>query len=137
MSITNGSGLTISHGCFNGSFASFDTLRCVWADMAGYGIVQWHGGVMPNIAFDRFTPEDFAGEWPNGAPDDPLIIVLAHDESEGRIKWQHAPYLADRLDGIAEHMMKFGNMMAWTLLTQQFSRGLRTAASYRQDVTFE
>jgi hypothetical protein len=131
----------ISHGCYSGPLAQFDNLRLMWAQTAGYGVTDYRdmgGPVMPNIDYDAFKEEDLLGEWPDGAPDDPLMILLVHTEGEGRIKVTHCPYLADRLEELEGKMMAGGAMVtpAWVLLTQQFVRGLRTAAAYNQDVVF-
>jgi len=131
--------MDVDHGCFNGSEAQFDNLRCMWAQAAGYGLMDFRnqgGPVMPRIDIGAFSHEDLLGEWPNGAPDDPLLILLAHYEDKGIIKWQHAPYLADCLERIEHIMSAPGSTPAWVLLTQQFIRGLRTAAHWRQDVIF-
>lgn len=130
--------MTISHGCFSGTEDTFDTLRLVWAQVAGYGVMDFRnqgGPVMPRLEYFRFSVEDMRGDWPDGAPDDPLVILLAHEEREGRIQWIHASYIADRLDELSELMLK-QNMMPWVLITQQFANGLRHAAHYRQDVMF-
>ena len=130
--------MVISHGCFSGSYNEFDGLRLVWADISGYGLYDFRnqgGPVMPRIEYHRYSKEDMLGEWPDGAPDDPLLILLLHDELSGRIKWTHAPYIADRLEELGELLLK-ADKMPWVLITQQFARGLRTAAAYKQDVMF-
>jgi len=117
----------------------FDSLRLVWAEVAGYGVIdhtEVGGPIMPKLNYDLYTEEDSMGEWPDGAPDDPLIILLVHHEHDGRIKVTHCPYLADRLEDLESFMIKIPNMTQWLLLTQQFVRGLRTAAAYNQDVLF-
>jgi len=112
----------------------------MWAQTAGYGVIDYRdrgGPVMPNINYDGLAEEDFLGEWPDGAPDDPLVILLVHVEDEGRIKSTHCSYLADRLEDIEGRMMAGGNLLpAWVLMTQQFVRGLRTAAAFNEDVIF-
>lgn len=132
--------MDISHGCFSGSPVTFDGLRLMWAQMAGYGVTDFRdrgGPVVPNIDYASFNDGDFLGEWPEGAPDDPLVILLIHIEDKGRIKTTHCPYLADRLEELEGRLMPpFINTPAWVLLTQQFVRGLRTAAAYNQDVVF-
>jgi hypothetical protein len=129
----------VSHGCFAGSDDQLDGLRLVWAQAAGYGLIDLRnqgGPVMPRLAYDLFSDEDMDGDWPGGAPEDPLLILLVHHEHQGRIKWQHAPFLADRLEELEARLMAPGTTPAWVLLTQTFIRGLRTASSYRQDVIF-
>lgn len=131
--------MDVSHGCYSGPQSQFDSLRLIWAQMAGYGILDYRdegGPIMPNLDYDAFSEMDTVGEWPDGAPDDPLLILLVHEETAGRIKVTHCPYLADRLEELEMWMMKIMVTPAWVLLTQQFIRGLRTAAAYKQDVVF-
>jgi hypothetical protein len=135
--------MNISHGCYSGPATQFDALRLLWALFGGYGLLDYRnqgGPVIPNLQYEAFSDEDLLGEWPNGAPEDPLIILLAHEEQKGRIKFTHCPFLAHRLEELEMKMMA-DNMAvsltpAWILLTQQFARGLHAAASYRQDVVF-
>jgi hypothetical protein len=128
----------ISHGCYSGPLNGFRRLCLVWAEVAGYGTMDYSdvgGGLLPKIDYSAFSPEDYQGEWPEGAPDDPLLILLVHDEHAGRIKVSHCPYLADRLESLEAVLMK-ANVTAFVLATQIFVRGLRTAAHYKQDVVF-
>jgi len=130
--------MEVSHGCFQGGVEVFDALRLVWADVAGYGTRDFRavgGPVLPAVSYDLYGEADMLGEWPDGAPDDPLLILLVHHEHDGRIKVTHCPFLADRLESL-EHIMMKAKMQAWVLFTQQFVRGLRTAAHYNQDVVF-
>ena len=131
--------MNISHGCYSDTLGNFDALRLMWAVAAGYGLIDRPGlPLMPNLNYSAFSEDDFLGEWPNGAPEDPLIILLAHDEYSGRIKYTHCPYLADRLEQLEGKMMAGGGgfLPVWVLFTQQFIRGLRTAAAFNQDVVF-
>lgn len=131
--------MQVSHGCYTGTTSHFDDLRLLLAQAAGYGVVDLRdqgGPIMPRIPYDEFSPEDMAGEWPEGAPDDPLLILLVHEEKRGRIKTAHCHYLADRLEQLESVFMKIG-LVPWVLVIQQFARGLRTAAHYGQDVIFE
>jgi hypothetical protein len=132
--------MDVSHGCYSGSEAQFDNLRLMWAMAAGYGVNDYRilgGPVLPNLKYEDFEEADLDGDWPAGAPDDPLVILLVHRERSGRIKWQHCPLLADRLEELEMVMSAPGTTPAWVLLTQQFYRGLRTAAHWRQDVVFQ
>lgn len=133
--------MDVSHGCFTGTGPQFDALRVTWAQVAGYGVTDYHdvgGPIMPNINYDAYSEGDTLGEWPNGAPDDPLLILLVHEEHCGRIQVCHMPYLADRLEQLVAVMMKSDlPSPSSVLMTQQFVRGLRTAAAYKQDVIFQ
>jgi hypothetical protein len=133
------SALDIDHGCYSGTEAQFDHLRCMWAQAAGYGLYDFRnqgGPLMPRIDLGAFSDADLDGDWPGGAPDDPLLILLAHHERSGRIQWGHAKYLADRLEELGSVLMASGSAPILVLLTQQFVRGLRTASQWRQDILF-
>jgi len=139
MSMHNGAGLDISCGCYHGTADGFDALRIMLSQAAGYGIRDYRdqgGPVLPNLEWNSFSEDDLHGEWPEGAPDDPLIILLAHHESAGRIKVDHAGYLADRLEEVNARLLAFPDMR-WALMTQQFIRGLRYAVSNHMDVVFQ
>lgn len=134
----NGAGLDISCGCFHGTCDSFDALRVILSQAAGYGIQDHRlqgGPVLPNLPWESFSEDDLHGEWPDGAPDDPLVILLAHHEHAGRIKREHASYLADRLEELGAVLLGHPDMR-WALMTQQFVRGLRYAVSNHMDVVF-
>lgn len=138
MSALNGAGLDVSCGCFHGTTDSFDALRIMLSQAAGYGVKDMRhvgGPVMPDLPWYTFSTDDLAGEWPDGAPDDPLIILLAHHEHEGRIKREHASYLADRLEELSAVLLGHPDMR-WALMTQQFVRGLRYAVMNHMDVVF-
>jgi hypothetical protein len=131
--------MDISHGCFSGSEAELDGLRIVLAQAAGYGVHDFRnqgGPVVPRLDFSRYSDKDMEGDWPDGAPDDPLLILLVHHERSGRIKWEHAPALASRLEELEAVLTAPGSTPRGVLMTQQFIRGLRTASNYRQDVSF-
>jgi hypothetical protein len=130
--------LTISHGCFADTLESFDHLRLVWAAASGYGVMDYSdvgGPIMPKIDYDYFTTEDMLGEWPEGAPEDPLLILLIHEEKGGRIKTCHCSVVADRLEQL-EPVLLGSRQTRWLLMTQQFIRGLRYAAYQGHDVVF-
>lgn len=132
------SGMDISCGCFSGAPGTFDALRIAWSQAAGYGVFDFRnqgGPIMPRLDFSTYSDEDCLGEWPNGAPDDPLIIVLVHAEKGGRIKVNHCPALADRLEELEGYLLKDGHTML-VLMTQQFIRGLRFATQHKMDVQF-
>lgn len=139
MSMHNGAGLDVSCGCYAGTVEAFDALRIMLSQAAGYGVhdLRYEGGpVIPNLPWQSYSEADLRGEWPDGAPDDPLIILLAHHERAGRIKLAHASYLADRLEELAAVLLGFPDLR-WALMTQQFIRGLRYAANNHMDVVFQ
>ena len=138
MSMHNGAGLDICCGCYSGTSESFDALRIILSQAAGYGIIDFRyegGPVMPDLPWQDFSDDDLHGEWPEGAPDDPLVILLAHHENRGRIKREHTSYLADRLEQLSAVLLGHPDMR-WALMTQQFVRGLRYATHNHMDVVF-
>jgi hypothetical protein len=138
MNITNGAGIEVSCGCYSGTPESFDALRIMLSMAAGYGVKDMRhvgGPVIPDLDWYTFSTDDLEGEWPNGAPDDPLVILLAHHEHTGRIKKEHASYLADRLEELSAVLLGYPDMR-WALMTQQFVRGLRFAVLNRMDIVF-
>jgi hypothetical protein len=112
--------LTVSHGCFSGSPDMFNVLCTALADVSG---------IQPYIGSDA----ESLGEW-DEAPEDPLLILVIHDEHQGRICTRHCSVLADRLDELTGRLFHRHQTL---LQTQQFAQGLRYAAQQDSDVTFE
>jgi hypothetical protein len=128
----------VSYGCYVGTITGFDTLRIYWAQMAGYAIIpgQDYGAGyvqadMPDLPWTEYSNDDLLGEWPEGAPDDPLVILLAHEEKQGRIKASHVPLVADAL---AE--LNVPPASPYALPTQNFIQGLRYAGTQNLDILF-
>src|ERR1700751_5491185 len=104
---TSPSVVEIGHGCYRGSYADFDALRCIWSEYAGYGVIDFRdegGPWVLKLDLLAYTEDDILGEWPDGAPDDPLVIVLIHNEKAGRIKNSHCRILADRLEQLEQNI---------------------------------
>lgn len=112
--------LTVTHGCFEGSPELFNSLCAALATVSGYYTPV------------SYTDAQALGYW-DEAPEDPLVILLIHDEHCGMINARHCAVLADRLDELEGRLHGRPQML---LLSQQFARGLRYAAAQHTDVKF-
>lgn len=135
-------GLDTSHDCWHGAYSAFTRWRNILAETAGYEVVVMDGYIpQPKIvAAAYWTDKNFQGEWPDGPPEDPLLILLVHSDCDGVIKAAHAPFLADRLERllpeIAEDLDGGGHVGFARETTQKFIDGLRAAADAGEDVDF-
>lgn len=123
-------GLDTTHNCWHGAYSSFNTWRNKVAEAAGYKMKDFDGVVGPDIDWDSITEDNLYGEWER-APEDPLMILIAHSDCEGKIPAEYTKPLADRLTQL--HPILFG---PWKKKTQQFINGLLYAHSNNEDVEF-
>lgn len=141
-------GLDTTHGCWHGAYSAFARWREKLADVAGYTFhktedgrdqvdLDW-GGIEATIGRNLF------GEWPaipvrpDGTPD-PLIILLAHSDCEGRLQSDYLDALADRLEGLLPKLAGQdggGHIGDYAAKTEIFIQGLREAARAGEDVRF-
>lgn len=75
------------------------------------------------------------GEW-DEIPADPLVILLTHQDCEGRIKSAHCNALADALEAILPKMDDTEWHLTNAERTRRFIAGLRAAAMSGEDVDF-
>lgn len=139
-------GLGTSHDCWHGAYSAFTRWRNTLAEAAEHEIVDIpcdRFGSFPGakvLMHERWTAENFEGEWPDGVPEDPLLILLIHSDSSGVIKAEHAPWLAERLErllpAIPEDLDLGGHIGNMRAKTEQFIKGLREAAEKGEDVEF-
>jgi hypothetical protein len=142
-------GLWVSHDCWEGAYSAFSRWRNELARAAGYKIVKpgpedLAAGVYApyvDIPWDRFVPENYQGEWPQGVPsDDPLLLLIVHSDCDGVIHPDQGRHLADRLEQLlpllddTEQMGHIRPHMRGK--TQPFIDGLRAAAKAGEDVEF-
>lgn len=78
----------------------------------------------PMIDWGHLPEGHLFGEW-DKVPEDPLLILLAHSDCEGKIKHEHAEILANRLEELDNKDVTF-----------RFIKGLRRAAKEGKDVEF-
>ena len=140
-------GLDVSHDCWHGAYSAFSRWREQLARVAGYEIakVTWkdsdsfmNGRDTVLIDWGHITEAQLMGDW-DETPADPLLVLIAHSDCEGRIRLAQAGPLADRLtellpllpDGDAP-----GHIGNWRTKTQAFIDGLRAAVEAGEDVEF-
>ena len=142
-------GLSTTHGAWDGAYSSFALWRSCIAKAAGYAayaahIDSWFGGVRDveeatehTLDQDELSDANRAGVWTD-APDDPLVILLAHSDSGGSIFPDHAIPLASRLEELLPRISDIGcGETDWRYeATEQFIDGLRAAAAVHEPVTF-
>lgn len=135
-------GLDISHNCWHGAYSAFSRWRQEIAKIAGYSVwnVEQKYCTMPTIMLDwgHVTGENLMGEWEN-TPTDPLIILFAHSDCEGKIDPKDAIPLANRLEELLPKLPRekdLGHIGDWGEKTKLFINGLRIAAAAGEEVDF-
>lgn len=140
-------GLDTSHGCFHGAYSSFQRWRDKLAETADYTFYPGDGPARFMIDWGNIETtigRDLFGEWksipvrPDGTPD-PLIILLAHSDCEGKIQAKFTSALADRLEELVPLLGDEdggGHVGSYADKTRTFIAGLRLAAENNEDVEF-
>lgn len=123
-------GLDTTHGCWHGSYTSFDRFRSALARAAGIDLDAMRG---------------FGGriEWSSIAPD-PLHELLNHSDCEDSIPAIACLPLALRLEDLLPELAKIdsaegntpGQSRCHVEDAQDFAKGLRLAADCGEDVEF-
>lgn len=136
-------GLSTSHGCWLGSYVAFSHWREQLAEAAGYWVapLTFGDGVSREtiiLDWGHVTQANLMGEW-QPPPPDPLMVLLAHHDCDGRIYARDCNPLADRLEALLPDLPDEdagGHIGFWREKTQTFIDGLRLAASRGEDVDF-
>lgn len=139
-------GLDTSHDCFHGPYSAFGRFRDCIALAAGFEFEPYNfiPGVVrerPALPWDSYTDDNFQGIWET-APDDILIVFLAHEDCQGHIDTKHCAALADRLEGLIPKLQtmdlsRFASPYDQIAKrTEQFVAGLRDAAKAGEHVEF-
>ena len=129
-------GLYITQGCWHGSYDAFHSWRLAIAEAGGYGVEKTlpdsPGWPSESCSLDwSFLPDGVLhGEW-DVTPEDPLLVLLAHSDCDGRINPAQAGPLADRLEALLPAMND-----KWQSQTKQCVLGLRKAANAGEPVHF-
>lgn len=119
-------GLTISHGCWHGPYSAFAWWRGEIAKAAG----------VPLEVVERFCAHDQSIDWSALKPD-AVYILLAHSDYEGHILWQECRALANRLQELLLALPAIDDPdLDARPATRKFIRGLRLAATRKQNVIF-
>ncbi len=140
-------GLDTSHDCWHGAYSAFTRWRHHIAEAAGYQImpVKYEDGMMIDtimLEWHRYSPEkELMGIW-DETPHDPLIVLFAHSDCEGKIFPAQAAPLADALeallpkipdDAVSGHIGARGGYVG---VTKKFIAGLRAAVEAGEPVDF-
>lgn len=135
-------GLDISYDCWHGAYSAFSRWRNELAKAAGYAIadIKWEDGTTTQtILVDWGHLQDkLFGDWKK-TPDDPLLVLIAHSDCEGKIKPAQCKPLADRIEKLLPLLPKGdggGHIYDWQVVTQQFIDGLREAFKDNKSVEF-
>ena len=139
-------GLDVSHDCWRGAYSAFNRWRAWLAEAAGYLFATDNPGATVALdwgCIEGIIGDDLNGDWPaipvrpDGKPD-PLMILLAHSDCEGLIRWRHAGPLANRLEELLPRLEGIDgrDVGLMTDATRSFIAGLRRAAEAREDVLF-
>lgn len=147
-------GLRTTHGAWLGSYSAFYGWRNALAGAAGYEVTTQPDPETGRITFSRLCesryilePSQFSqnraqGDWSaEPQPEDPLLIILAHSDCDGKIAPQQATILANRLEQLIPEIPRYTgdhpDEMQLQYLTRKFVAGLRKAAGKRQNITFK
>lgn len=139
-------GLDTTHDAWHGPYSSFFRWRRHVAKAAG-----WHeegqglDSTFREIDWSQITEDNLMGRW-DRLPEDPLVVLIAHSDSEGELPLEALVPLAERLEGLAERMedteareggpygrATYDGERAATL---RFAEGLRKAAAAGEPVEF-
>ena len=118
-------GLDTTPNCWHGSYISFGRWRQAIAKAAGYPELLTMQGFGGDISWDAYQ-------------DNPLTLLLDHDDSEGTLLVRDCAAIADRLEQLLPKLTDDGALRLYSdrAATEQFIAGLREAARLGEDVEF-
>ena len=148
-------GLDISLDTWHGAYSLFGRWRAYLASLAGYHVIQsWktngerclHCGLTnddfthPHICIDwtMITDAELMGDWAE-TPDDPLLVLIAHADTDGQIAVRDAGPLADRLEQVLPRINDASSFVIHSQIrarTEQFIKGLRQAVTLNRPLVF-
>lgn len=138
-------GLDVSHGCYGGGYGTFNFWRDELARTAGYSFKLYEGSYYreaPVIDWDGLDDKNLNGDWDED-PNDPLVILIAHYDTEGFIRHKHTKILADRLKELFPKLPEYNETLLtrhinnrMRELTTNFINGLILAHDFGEDVKF-
>lgn len=119
-------GLGTSHDCWHGAYSSFGKWRRLVAEAAGLPPLEMMAGFgKPHISWECLK-------------ETPLLCLLNHSDCDGKITWPECGPLADALEALPDlpDDDEDGYADYWRVKTLEFIKGLRLAASLKEDVRF-
>jgi hypothetical protein len=131
-------GLTTTHGCWNGTYGTFNLWRQKVARAVGWSVYPMPPGFftwdIPGVDVFRLSSDEMNGRW-GRLPEDPLVVLMAHNDDEGILPVEVLAPLADRL----EELLPVIESEPWPdfqRMTRTFVAGLRDAAAAGEVVRF-
>ena len=130
-------GLDTSHNCWHGSYTMFSDWRLTVAEAAGYDTEAKDRGIgrvfeTAKMDWEKVPHCALEGNWDLVTPNDPLLVLMAHSDCDGKIFPKQATPLADRLEELLPNILD-----DWQSdRTRQFIAGLRDAAATGEPVQF-
>ncbi len=132
-------GLDTSHDCWGGSYSTFNEWRRELARAAGLPPLDFMEGFCEAKSngkrrTDRLLPISWHALTPT-----PLLWLLNHSDSDGRLPWRQCNDIADSLEEILSDVSgpeKPQRGRSHYDMTIRFIRGLRVAGNNREDVVF-
>ena len=135
-------GLWVSHDAWTGAYSAFDRWRNDIAQAAGYAVwsIKYDDGVHRDtimIDWGHIYEGHLMGHWEK-TPDDPLMVLIAHHDCDGKIFPAQAKPLADRLEELLPKLNKVypGHIGDIKIKTQKFIDGLRLAVKEDKPIQF-
>jgi len=128
-------GLDTSHDSWHGAYSAFHRWRERIAEASGHEKAFQTGQMLIDAAEDVI---DIAlGTWKK-VPKDPILILLCHSDCDGFIAAEHTKILADRLEELLPNLYGDGggHIGGFREKTEQFIKGLRSAAEAKESVEF-
>lgn len=126
--------LQVSHGCWDGPYSSFNTWRRAVAKAIGMDLDEHWKELNTKqpvaakvLAAGVAIPPEYVSR--------PLVRLLDHSDCDGLIKWEDAGSIADDLETVLDDLPQ-GGAFSPLAVTWRWIRGLRAAATAKEDVTF-
>lgn len=129
-------GLYVSHNAYQGSYTGFSRMRLEIIKAAGYPIREYetefgYKWKYADLDWESFSRGNLYGKWVD-VPDDPLLILIAHHDHDGRIYREHCGILAARL----EEVIPLIEDEYWRKTAYTFLEGLKAAHFLNEPLTF-
>lgn len=139
--------LEISNNSFKGTFSEFAKFRHQLAIASEIGVrqapenIRQYQEFIPNIDYELFEEKNSLGEW-DEVPDETLVILFVHSDSQGSIPVSILQPLCERLKEIEVEVednpfMKDTEMLTFLDQLKSMVIGFRQSFKVGKDVLFE
>ncbi len=137
-------GLDTTHDCWHGAYSAFARWRDKVTEAGGYEpstreAPDGHYQGSRSIDWGQITEANLQGQWKE-LPEDPLVVLIAHSDSSGKLPVPILLPLADGLEKLIPDLPDDGDWGhvygGYRVATQRFADGLRRAAAANKPVGF-